>query len=133
MIDFYFWTTPNGYKVLIFLEEVGIACRIVPVNISKGEQFDPEFLKISPNNKMPAIVDRSPTGLPDRSRFSSQVPYCYTWQRKRGDYYRKMPRGVSKYFNGYFGKWAVSVRCSDRTCTLASMPPRKCLMRSTAM
>jgi GST-like protein len=58
MIDFYFWTTPNGYKVLMFLEETGISYRIIPVNISKGEQFDPEFLKISPNNKMPAIVDR---------------------------------------------------------------------------
>ncbi len=58
MIDFYFWTTPNGYKVLMFLEETGMEYRIVPVNISKGEQFDPEFLKVSPNNKMPAIVDR---------------------------------------------------------------------------
>ncbi len=63
MIDFYFWTTPNGYKVLMFLEETGIPYRIVPVNISRGEQFDPEFLKISPNNKMPAIVDRSPNGI----------------------------------------------------------------------
>ncbi len=63
MIDVYFWTTPNGYKVLAFLEETGIPYRIVPVNISKGEQFDPEFLKISPNNKMPAIVDRSPKGI----------------------------------------------------------------------
>ena len=60
MIDFYFWTTPNGYKVLTFLEETGIPYRIVPVNISKGEQFEPEFLRISPNNKMPAIVDHSP-------------------------------------------------------------------------
>lgn len=59
MIDFYFWTTPNGYKVLVFLEETGIPYRIVPVNISKGEQFEPEFLRISPNNKMPAIVDNS--------------------------------------------------------------------------
>ncbi len=63
MIDFYFWTTPNGYKVLTFLEETGLPYRIVPVNISKGEQFDPEFLKISPNNKMPVIVDRSPNEL----------------------------------------------------------------------
>jgi GST-like protein len=63
MIDFYFWTTPNGYKVLMFLEETGIPYRIVPVNISKGEQFDPEFLRISPNNKIPAIVDNSPGGL----------------------------------------------------------------------
>ena len=60
MIDFYFWTTPNGYKVLTFLEETGIPFRIVPVNISKGEQFEPEVLRISPNNKMPAIVDNSP-------------------------------------------------------------------------
>jgi GSH-dependent disulfide-bond oxidoreductase len=60
MIDFYFWTTPNGYKVLQFLEETGLAYRIVPVNISKGEQFDAEFLRISPNNKMPAIVDHDP-------------------------------------------------------------------------
>ena len=60
MIDFYFWTTPNGYKVLMFLEETGIPYRIIPVNISKGEQFDPEFLKISPNNKMPAIIDHDP-------------------------------------------------------------------------
>lgn len=60
MIDFYFWTTPNGYKVLQFLEEAGIPHRIIPVNISTGEQFDPEFLNISPNNKMPAIVDHNP-------------------------------------------------------------------------
>ena len=62
MIDFYFWTTPNGYKVLMFLEEAGIPYRILPVNISKGEQFDPEFLKISPSNKIPAIVDHDPAG-----------------------------------------------------------------------
>ena len=66
MIDFYFWTTPNGYKVLIFLEETVIPYRIVPVNISKGEQFEPGFLRISPNNKMPAIVDNTPreSGVP---------------------------------------------------------------------
>ena len=66
MIDFYFWTTPNGYKVLMFLEETGIPYRITPVNISKGEQFEPEFLRISPNNKMPAIIDNSPAepGVP---------------------------------------------------------------------
>ena len=60
MIDLYFWTTPNGYKVLLFLEETGIPYRIVPVNISKGEQFEAGFLRISPNNKMPAIVDHNP-------------------------------------------------------------------------
>ena len=66
MIDFYFWTTPNGYKILMFLEETGVPYRIVPVNISKGEQFEPEFMQISPNNKMPAIIDHSPAdpGVP---------------------------------------------------------------------
>ncbi|MFB3090043.1 MAG: glutathione binding-like protein [Gammaproteobacteria bacterium] len=60
MIDFYFWTTPNGYKVLQFLVETGIPYRLFPINISKGDQFKPEFLKISPNNKIPAIVDHDP-------------------------------------------------------------------------
>ncbi len=60
MIDCYFWTTPNGYKVLVFLEETGIPYRIIPINISKGEQFDPKFLQISPNNKIPAVVDHEP-------------------------------------------------------------------------
>ena len=57
MLDLYFWTTPNGYKVTILLEELGIAYRVVPVHIGKGEQFAPDFLKISPNNKIPALVD----------------------------------------------------------------------------
>ncbi len=60
MIDLYYWTTPNGHKVTIFLEESGLPYRIVPVNISKGDQFKPEFLAISPNNRIPAIVDHEP-------------------------------------------------------------------------
>ena len=62
MIDVYFWPTPNGHKVTILLEEAGLPYRIVPVNIRRGEQFHPEFLAISPNNRMPAIVDPTPTG-----------------------------------------------------------------------
>lgn len=60
VIDLHFWPTPNGYKVLMFLEESGMEHRIVPVNIGAGEQFRPEFLAISPNNRMPAIVDHAP-------------------------------------------------------------------------
>ena len=60
MIDLYYWRTPNGQKVAIFLEETGLPYAIKPVNISKGEQFEPEFLKISPNNRIPAIVDHEP-------------------------------------------------------------------------
>ncbi len=60
MIDLYYWTTPNGHKVTVFLEEAAMDYRIIPVDIGKGEQFQPDFLKISPNNRMPAIVDHDP-------------------------------------------------------------------------
>jgi len=62
MIDLYYWTTPNGHKITIFLEETAMPYNIKPVNIGKGEQFAPEFLKISPNNRIPAIVDHEPVG-----------------------------------------------------------------------
>lgn len=62
MIDLYYWPTPNGWKVSIMLEECGLPYRMVPVNIGKGEQFTSEFLAISPNNRMPAIVDDDPAG-----------------------------------------------------------------------
>ena len=60
MIDLHYWPTPNGWKVTIMLEEAGLPYRVVPVNIGRGEQFRPEFLAISPNNRMPAIVDHAP-------------------------------------------------------------------------
>ncbi len=60
MIDLYYWTTPNGHKITMFLEEAGLEYKIIPVNISKGEQFDPAFLEIAPNNRIPAIVDHLP-------------------------------------------------------------------------
>lgn len=62
MIDLHYWPTPNGWKISIMLEECGLPYRLVPVNIGKGEQFAPEFLAISPNNRMPAIVDHAPAG-----------------------------------------------------------------------
>lgn len=60
MIDLYYWTTPNGHKVTMLLEEMGLPYRIVPINIGKGEQFAPDFLGIAPNNRIPAIVDHQP-------------------------------------------------------------------------
>ena len=62
MIDFYWWGTPNGQKVRIFMEESGLPHRVLPVDIGKGEQFRPEFLAVSPNNRIPAIVDHEPEG-----------------------------------------------------------------------
>ena len=64
MIDFYYWPTPNGWKVAIMLEECGLQYRMIPVNIGRGDQFKPEFLAISPNNRMPAIVDHDTDGEP---------------------------------------------------------------------
>ena len=60
MIDLYYWPTPNGHKITMFLEEAGLRYRIHPVDISAGDQFKPEFLAFSPNNRMPAIIDPSP-------------------------------------------------------------------------
>jgi len=60
MIDLYYWPTPNGHKITIFLQEAELEYQIVPVNIGAGDQFKPDFLKIAPNNRMPAIVDHNP-------------------------------------------------------------------------
>lgn len=62
MIDLYYWPTPNGWKISIMLEECSLPYKLMPVNIRTGDQFKPEFLKISPNNRMPAIVDHEPPG-----------------------------------------------------------------------
>ena len=60
MIELYYWTTPNGHKITIFLEESGLPYQVIPINIGAGDQFKPEFLKIAPNNRIPAIIDREP-------------------------------------------------------------------------
>lgn len=72
MIDLHYWPTPNGHKITLFLEEAALEYTIKPVNIGKGEQFEPAFLRIAPNNRMPAIVDHSPAdGGPAISIFES--------------------------------------------------------------
>jgi GST-like protein len=77
MIDVYYWPTPNGKKVTIFLEETGTPYKVVPINIRKGEQFEPGFLKISPNNRMPAIVDSDGPGGKPYSLFESGAILLY--------------------------------------------------------
>ena len=92
MIDVYYWTTPNGHKITMFLEETGLPYALKPVNISRGEQFEPEFLAIAPNNRIPAIVDHAPGStvapvalfesgaillyLADKTRSASSRPTC---------------------------------------------------------
>jgi len=85
-IDLYFWPTPNGWKISIMLEECGLPYRVIPVNISTGEQFKPEFLAISPNNRMPAIVDHHGPGGRPISIFESGAILQYLG-RKTGKFY----------------------------------------------
>jgi GST-like protein len=78
MIDLHYWPTPNGWKISIMLEECGLPYTAIPVNIGAGEQFTPEFLAISPNNRMPAIVDHDPPGGgPSVSVFESAAILLY--------------------------------------------------------
>ena len=77
MIDIYTWPTPNGHKIHIMLEETGLAYRVHPINIGAGEQFKPKFLKISPNNKMPAMIDSEGPGGKPISMFESGAMLLY--------------------------------------------------------
>ncbi len=77
MIDLYTWPTPNGHKIHIMLEETGLPYRVIPIDIGAGDQFDPDFLKISPNNKMPAIVDPDGPGGAPISLFESGAILIY--------------------------------------------------------
>ena len=91
MIDVYYWPTPNGWKVTILLEELGVPYRLVPVDIRTGAQFAPEFLRISPNSKIPAIVDHQPAdGAAPLSIFESAVILQYLAD-KHG---RFLPKGL---------------------------------------
>jgi GSH-dependent disulfide-bond oxidoreductase len=85
-IDLYFWPTPNGWKISIMLEECGLPYTVIPVNISRGDQFEPDFLKISPNNRMPAIVDHDGPGGRPISVFESGAILQYLG-RKTGQFY----------------------------------------------
>jgi GSH-dependent disulfide-bond oxidoreductase len=85
-IELYYWPTPNGFKISIMLEECKLPYRMIPVNISKGEQFEPGFLKISPNNRMPAIVDPDGPGGKPISIFESGAVLQYLG-RKTGKFY----------------------------------------------
>ena len=85
-IELWYWPTPNGFKISIMLEECGLPYTMIPVNISKGEQFRPEFLKIAPNNRMPAIVDPAGPGGKPISIFESGAILQYLG-RKTGKFY----------------------------------------------
>jgi GST-like protein len=93
MIDLYYWTTPNGHKISLFLEEAGLPYNVHPINISQDEQFQPHFLKIAPNNRIPAIVDHEPAdGGEPLSLFESGAILLYLAE-KTGKFLPKDLRG----------------------------------------
>ena len=109
MIDLYYWPTPNGWKVSIMLEECGLAYRTLPVDIGGGEQFKPEFLRISPNNRMPAIVDHEPPGAGIPSRSSSPARSSSTSPTRPAGSCRE-PAGATRSCSGSTGRWRTSGR-----------------------
>lgn len=111
MIDLYYWGTPNGHKITIALEEMGLEYQIFPINILENDQFQPDFLKISPNNKIPAIVDQiGPRGEPI-SVFESGAILCNIWVEKQVCSIRLMSKNGLRWNNGYRGKWADLAQC----------------------
>ena len=95
MIDLYTWPTPNGRKVHIFLEETGLPYNVHAIEIGKGDQFKPDFLKISPNNKMPALLDRDGPGGKPISVFESGAILIYLADKTS----RFLPREPHKYYD----------------------------------
>lgn len=123
MIDLYYWTTPNGHKITMILEETGLEYRIHPIDIGKGQQFQPHFLAVSPNNRIPAIVDHEPRGGgPPLSMFESGAIMLYlaektgrlipTEPRARADvlqwlFWQMAGLGPMAGQNGYFRVYAA--------------------------
>ncbi len=102
MIDLYYWTTPNGHKLTMFLEETGLPHRVLPINISTGEQFASEFLKISPNNRIPAMVDHKPAdGGPPLALFESGAILLYLAD-KNGQFIAQDLRGRNETLQWLF-------------------------------
>ena len=95
MLDFYYWPTPNGWKVSIMLEECGLEYTVHPVHIGRGDQFKPEFLAISPNNKIPALVDGDVDGEPLRL-FESGAILAYLAEKTGRFMPCRMPEPIAR-------------------------------------
>jgi GST-like protein len=106
MLDLYYWTTPNSHKITLFLEETGLPYNILPINISKGDQFKPEFLAIAPNNRIPALVDHDPAdGGTPISIFESGAILLYL-SEKTGQFIPADLRGRTEVLQWLF--WQMS-------------------------
>ena len=112
MIDLYYWTTPNGHKVSLFLEEAGLPYKVHPINIGKNEQFAPDFLQIAPNNRIPAIVDQAPAdGGEPLSLFESGAILLYLAE-KTGQFERTILVADEDSYVSYIEGCSAPVRDS---------------------
>ena len=98
MIDLHYWTTPNGHKITIFLEEAGLPYRVIPVNIGAGDQFAPEFLAIAPNNRIRRLRITMQPAAP--SAFLNRARSCGTWRKKPVCFYPPMLHNEPRRSNG---------------------------------
>jgi len=119
-IDLYYWPTPNGWKISIMLEECGLPYNVIPVNIARGDQFKPAFLNISPNNRMPAIVDPNGPGGRPISVFESGAILQYLG-RKTGKFYPAGEALVWRWTSGCSGRWRISGPRPVKLITSAAM------------
>ena len=137
MIDLYYWTTPNGHKITMFLEEAKMKYRVIPVNIGKGEQFDPAFLKVAPNNRIPAMVDHKPMQPTPEGEpftfFESGAMLLYLADKSKKFLNRKSLSGARKPFSGCSGKWVGLGRWRARIIISALTRRKNCRTPSTAM
>ena len=119
-LQLYSLPTPNGVKVSIMLEEIGLPYEVHLVDFNKGEQHTPEFLSLNPNGKIPAILD--PNGPDGRCPCSNPVPFCNIWRRGRASFCRPPQLAVTRLSSGYISRWAGSDRCSARSASLTNSP-----------
>ena len=131
MIELHSMPTPNGQKVMIMLEETGLEWKHVDVNIHIGEQFSASYLKLSPNNKIPAIVDtEGPGGRYTMMESGAILVYL---AEKTGRFLRRMRAGATTSCSGSFSRWHTLVRCSVRRRTSTTRPGNPaCSTRATA-
>ena len=125
-IALYYWPTPNGHKISIMLEELGVPYEVHPVDIGKGEQFAPAFLKISPNNRMPAIVDPDGPGGRPISVFESGAILQYLGRKYRPLLSPGRARPGRRWRNGCSGRWAAWGPWRGRPTISSTTPPKTC-------
>lgn len=131
-IELYYWPTPNGWKITIMLEELGVPYVVKYINIGRGDQFQPDFLKISPNNRMPAIVDPDGPGGESISVFESGAILQYLG-RKYGKFYPSDERARVDVDQWLFWQVADWGRWRGRHTTSANMPRKGSPTASTAI